>query len=114
MQRRLRLTCALGVFLLIAPSLGAQQVTGRIVDQGSGQPRPHQPLAQHLFTELRKKRPRPAILAQPAQKPTSPPCFLFTLPLRSFPCPVLRPGAANHLISPGSQSANSHASFRTA
>ena len=38
MQRRLRLTCALGVFLLIAPSLGAQQVTGRIVDQGSGQP----------------------------------------------------------------------------
>ena len=37
MQRRLCLTW-LATALLLAPSLGAQQVTGRIVDQGSGQP----------------------------------------------------------------------------
>src|SRR4051812_44250145 len=37
MQRKLCLTLV-AALLLIAPGVGAQQVTGRIVDQGSGQP----------------------------------------------------------------------------
>ena len=39
MQSRFRLITALSAaLLLIAPSLGAQQITGRVVNQANGQP----------------------------------------------------------------------------